>query len=71
MEWLNVRPRPRHGARLSVGVPVELPTGAGGIVEVCGWGEHVDGEWVASRASHSVGGAAGYVTELSAELRTA
>ena len=29
---------------------------AGGIVEMRGWGEPVDGEWVASRASHSISG---------------
>ena len=37
---------------------------AGGLVEMRGWGSPADGTWVASRASHRIGGQAGYVTEF-------
>ena len=39
-------------------------------MEMRGWGAPVDGDWVTTRASHRIGGATGYVTEHSAELRT-
>lgn len=61
----------RRTATLELSLPGDPSVVAGGIVEMRGWGSPVDGEWVAGRASHSISGSAGYVTELAAELRTA
>ena len=67
----RLRALTRRTAALELTVPGDPAVLAGGLIEMRGWGAPVDGEWVASRASHSISGRAGYVTELAAELRTA
>ena len=67
----RLRALTRQTATLELTMSGDPAVIAGGIVEMRGWGDPVDGEWVASRASHRIGGTSGYVTELSAELRTA
>ena len=66
----RLRALTRRTATLELALPGDPAVVAGGLVEMRGWGAPVDGDWVTSRASHRVGGPTGYVTELSAELRT-
>lgn len=66
----RLRALTRRTATLELALPGDPAVVAGGLVEMRGWGAPVDGDWVTSRASHRIGGPTGYVTELSAELRT-